>query len=243
MKQAQPNGHVRKRTLSSVITSQLRQRITDGTYPPGSQLNEVEIAKQFSTSRGPVREGMQRLVQEGLLVSHPHRGVFVPVLTYDDVKDLLLARAAIERAAMLELSRRGLPAATIASLEQVLGQMAVAIDNGDWSGVASADLQFHEEIVHAAGSPRLSRMYGALIGEARLGINILVSSMDGRSDYLEEHRRIFDMLTNGDRQALLAELDRHIGVGLRTIRHELGADQEGPEADLEPYVGTEPSTR
>src|SRR5690625_2334844 len=101
---------VRKRTLSSVITTQLRQQVVDGTYPPGTQLNEVELASRFQTSRGPVREAMQRLVQEGLLVSHPHRGMFVPVLTYSDISDIFVARAAIERAAVIELLSHGVPA-------------------------------------------------------------------------------------------------------------------------------------
>jgi|SRR5699024_1899772 len=217
-------SQVRKRTLASVITTQLRQRIVDGSYPPGAQLNEVELANRFQTSRGPVREAMQRLVQEGLLVSHPHRGVFVPVLTYADISDLFVARAAVERAAMIELLSHGVSAATIASLEQAMGEMALGVERDDWSAVVAADLQFHELIVEAAGSPRLKRMYDALSGETRLGLNLLVSSLAGRADYLLEHERMFKLLTAGDLDGLLAELDRHMGVGLHTLGHELGAD-------------------
>lgn len=223
---AKTNGapQVRKRTLSAVITTQLRQRVVDGTYPPGAQLNEVELASQYQTSRGPVREAMQRLVQEGLLVSHPHRGMFVPELTYADLADLFLARAAIERAAAVELLSHGVSAATIARLEQVIASMAIAIEGDDWSAVAGADLQFHQVIVDAAKSPRLTRMYDSLVGETRLGINVLVGSLAGRVDYLLEHERMFKLLTAGDREELLAELDRHMGVGLHTLSHELGAD-------------------
>ena len=44
-------------------------------------MHEVELAESFGVSRGPVREALQRLIQEGLLRAEPHRGVFVPVMT------------------------------------------------------------------------------------------------------------------------------------------------------------------
>ncbi|HEY0693105.1 MAG TPA: GntR family transcriptional regulator [Kribbella sp.] len=221
---------VRKRTLSAVIASQVRQRVIDGVYPPGMQLNEVELAAQFATSRGPVREGIQRLVQEGLLVSEPHRGVFVPVLTDDDLDDVYYARAAIERASMIRITERGLPAADMAGLEQALGQMSQAIEAEDWRGVAAADLRFHEIIVNAAGSPRLSRMYAALSGESRLGLNLLVGTYAGRTDYLEEHTEIFKYLASGDRQNLIKVLEQHLGTALKTLHgHHPGAAGGTPD--------------
>ncbi|WP_418606351.1 GntR family transcriptional regulator [Georgenia sp. SUBG003] len=102
-------------------------------------------------------------------MSHPHRGIFVPVLAYDDLNDLFVARSAVERAAMVEVLAHGVPAATIAALEQVLGQMELAIQAHEWSGVVAADLRFHELIVEASGSPRLTRMHNTLSGETRLG--------------------------------------------------------------------------
>lgn len=227
---------VKKRTLASVLTSQLRQRIIDGSYPPGTQLNEVEIAAQFATSRGPVREGLQRLVQEGLLVSEPHRGVFVPVLDDDDLDDLYFVRSAVERACMLRLIDRGLTAATLASLEHALGEMGVAIGQEDWLAVASADLRFHEVIVAASGSPRMVRLYASLAGETRLGINLLVGTYEGRADYLEEHTRIFARLAARDRQGLLHELEAHLDTALATLqRHpEKASDGRSGRAAARP---------
>ena len=74
-------------TFASIVTERLSASIIDGTLKPGAQLNEVELATSFGVSRGPVREALQRLVQEGLLDSEPHRGVFVPVLTEDLVHE------------------------------------------------------------------------------------------------------------------------------------------------------------
>ncbi|GAB2714632.1 GntR family transcriptional regulator [Arthrobacter bambusae] len=240
-------SEVPKRTLSSVVASQMRRRIVDGTYPPGMQLNEQELAAYFATSRAPVREGIQRLVQEGLLVSEPHRGVFVPQLTYEDLDDIYFSRAAIERASMVRITERGLAAADIAALEHSLGQMAVATRQQEWRDVVAADLRFHELIVGAARSPRLSRMYASLLGESRLGLNMLVGSFEGRADYLEEHQRIFDYLVAGDRTRLVEELESHLGTALNTLhRHYAEAAEPlqspfGADAELSvPAAGGAP---
>ena len=58
-------------STASIIANQLRQAIAQGHLTPGAQLGEAELARELGVSRGPLREGMQRLTQEGLLVSDP----------------------------------------------------------------------------------------------------------------------------------------------------------------------------
>jgi DNA-binding GntR family transcriptional regulator len=210
--QARKQARVPKPTLAAVIVGELREAIVSGRIPPGSQMNEVELATRFSTSRGPVREGMQRLVQEGLLVSSPHRGIFVPVLSVDDVQDLFFARSALERAAMMRLAERGIPAATIASLEQVLGEMELALDEADTPAVAAADLRFHEVLVAAAGSPRLMQMYQPLMGQMRLGLNLVIDTYAERSGLVEQHQVMLHQMKTGDRRALTEAIDEHFDI-------------------------------
>ena len=88
-----------QQSTPSIIAHKLRQAIGHGELKPGTQLSEAELARKLGVSRGPLREGMQRLTQEGLLVSIRHRGLFVINMTPDDIRDMYLAREAIERAA------------------------------------------------------------------------------------------------------------------------------------------------
>lgn len=218
------NSEVRKRpsrvpkpTLAAVVTSELREAIISGRIPPGSQMNEVELAARFSTSRGPVREGLQRLVQEGLLVSSPHRGIFVPVMSAADVQDVYFARYALERAAMLRIAERGISAATIADLEQVLGEMELALAERDTPAVAAADLRFHEVLVAAAGSVRLEQMYQALLGQMRLGLNLVIDTYAERSDLVDQHTTILGQLKAGDRRALMETIDDHFDIAAEDL--------------------------
>ena len=107
-------------TFASMVGERIRSNIIDGTLPPGSQLNEVELASSFGVSRGPVREALQRLIQEGLLRSEPHRGVFVPVMTDEDIDDVYLAREALETAAVRRIARMGWSASAFKALDSIV---------------------------------------------------------------------------------------------------------------------------
>jgi DNA-binding GntR family transcriptional regulator len=210
---------VPKPTLAAVITAQVRDRILDGSYPPGTQMNEVELATRFATSRGPVREALQRLVRDGLLLSAPHKGITVRAMTAEDLDDLYFARAALERAAVTRLTERGAPAALLATLEQDVRRMALAVDEHRWVDVAVADLNFHSHVVDAAGSERLSAMYGSMADQTRLCLNIMLSTYKGRTDLVDEHDELTKLLAAGDRDALLTALDRHFGDAMTTLHH------------------------
>lgn len=93
------NGAVRgrppRRTLSESIADELGAAVTKGEYAAGERLREQEIAARFSVSRGPVREALRILVQRGLAVMMPRRGVRVVELNPDGLLDLFNVRAVL----------------------------------------------------------------------------------------------------------------------------------------------------
>ncbi|MEV0804980.1 GntR family transcriptional regulator [Micromonospora sp. NPDC050200] len=200
-----------KRTLAEVVTGLLRDRILDGEFPPGTQMNEVELAAYFEVSRGPLREAMQRLVQEGLLVSYPRRGIFVPALTSEDLEDIFVARQAIEREALRRVTARGVSAGLVADLEVIVARMKDAAARADKSALAALDLAFHRRLVGAAGSTRLDRLYGLIANEMRLCFRMIVDSYSDRSDLSAEHEQLLHVIASGDKSAARTLLDHHFG--------------------------------
>ena len=88
---------------------------------------------------------------------------------------------------------------------------------------------FHELIVQAAQSERLTKMYGALAGQTRLGLNQLVGTYQGRTDLLEEHTQLMRLLAAQDRAGAMAALDRHLGDAVATlVSDQAGADDPEP---------------
>lgn len=222
-----------KRTLASVVTRRLRERIIGGDIPPGTQMNEAELAAAFATSRGPIREGMQRLVQEGLLISAPHRGVFVPILTVADLEDLYFARGALERAAVHRAAERGLTAAQVRDIERTLEEMELAVEEDEPLRISAADLQFHEALVAAADSPRLSETFRTLAGHTRLGLNLLVGTEDCES-LVSEHTAIYQAIVARDEDLATRLLEQHFADSRRTLVAKLAQATDLQATDLQP---------
>jgi DNA-binding GntR family transcriptional regulator len=203
-------------TFASIVTERLRTNIANGSLKPGSQLSEVELANSFGVSRGPVREALQRLVQEGLLLSEPHRGVFIPVLTEDDVVDIYLAREALEFAAVRSIVARGTSAAASRALDRYVTLMEKAEAAGDWEAVGNFDLEFHVALVDASGSQRLRRMFSTVISETRLCLGALTAA-EARSDLVHEHRQICDLMHEGVIDQALDVLKKHFDDAVVTL--------------------------
>jgi DNA-binding GntR family transcriptional regulator len=206
---------VTRSTLGGQVTERLRELITDGHYAPGTQLSEVELAKQFGVSRGPVREALQHLVQEGLLRRDPRRGIFVPTIDGADIADLFFVRATIEAAAM-RLALQGDPAPLAEQLRAMVRAMAEATAQADWDRVADLDIAFHASVVAASGSPRLARAYAGIVDETRLYLN-LTAHYPGRESLAQEHHELASMLDARDTDAILRELDEHLARTIQTL--------------------------
>lgn len=190
-----------------LIAIELRSAIFAGALPVGSQLGEVDIAAQLGVSRGPLREATQRLVQEGLLTSLPGRGLRVSVIGPDDIPDLYLARRAIEGEAVRCLAA-GDAASALPALEAALTHLLSASEGDDARAIGDADLTFHQSLVDAAGSRRLSHAMATLAIQTRIAS---FSASDGYAvpaTVSPTFRALLDALAAGDADAALAALHR-----------------------------------
>lgn len=206
-------------TTPSLIARQLRRAIGDGELAPGQQLNEMELSRSLGVSRGPLREAMQRLTQEGLLLSVRNRGVFVIEVTDDDVRDLYLARNAVERAAAARVIA-GDPEAGANRLLEKVDEMSAAIDRGDTAALTETDVAFHALLVELSESPRLIRMHDTLMVETRMCMTALETRYASHSFRLEEHRDITEAIRDADQ----ARVDRLLLEHMRDAVMRLTTD-------------------
>jgi DNA-binding GntR family transcriptional regulator len=195
-------------STSSIIARTLREAIANGVLVAGEQLTEAGLAQDLGVSRGPMREAMQRLAQEGLLTSIRHRGLFVMELTRVDVEDIYLVRTAVERAAGLLLIDRGEPE-DILELRGLLRAMQQASDHGDSAALGKADIAFHEGFVALSRSTRLQRTHATLVTETRVCMGVLNQAYPDHDDRLGEHARIVEAIANGDANTMDRLLSEH----------------------------------
>jgi DNA-binding GntR family transcriptional regulator len=195
---------------STLIADRLREAIMSGDFAQGDQVAEAHLADQLGVSHGPLREAMQRLVQEGLLESVPHRGLFVVTLSDDDIRDIYTARLAVETAAALQIMARPDVEVSARRLDRAVQRLSAAAERGAPRALGEADAAFHEVLVHESGSPRLQRMASTLLVETRMCLAALADTYWAPDDLAQEHAVIVDAIRAGDRDAAVEVMRAHM---------------------------------
>ena len=217
-------GPLVQESTPSIIADKLRHAIAHGELKPGAQLGEADLARKLGVSRGPLREGMQRLTQEGLLVAIRNRGLFVRDMTPGDVRDMYFAREAIERAAARKILD-GDHMAAGDELLQIVDQMAAA---GTPAEVSELDIAFHERLLQLARSPRLSRTHQTFITETRMCIHALDESYAKSEVRDTEHRSLANAIRSGDRELTDQLLTAHMDDAIRRLTDATAVDGVEP---------------
>ena len=207
------------RPTAQLIADQLREQIVQGMFRPGEQINESVLASQLSTSRGPVREALQRLCQEGILVSRRNRGVFVLELAMEDIREIYAVRVAVESTAADALLDAGQAQVkdTCQALKVIISDMAKQVAVSDWQAIARLDMQFHTSLVAGAGNTRLIRIYQTLAAESRMCILNLAVAYPRIDVLVQEHQHILDLLQAGLREELHKAITRHMETAVEDL--------------------------
>jgi DNA-binding GntR family transcriptional regulator len=226
----------------AIIARKLRYAIGHGELQPGQQLGEADLARELGVSRGPLREAMQRLTQEGLLVSIRNRGIFVTELGPDDIADMYLARTAVERAAGLKVIEVvGIHEKVAAALRTVTDKMAQAVAAAERGSVLSdLDIEFHELLVRMADSGRLSRMHQTLMTETRMCMAALEDTGYTPEDRLAEHEAIADAIGAANVPLFHKLLAHHMDDAVEKISSSMRALENATENAAENDGGVVP---
>jgi DNA-binding GntR family transcriptional regulator len=143
----------------------LRDWMINGELAPGSRLAESSLTGRLGCSRNTLREAFSTLVEEGLLVRRPNRGVFVATLSPAQIADIYRVRVLLECTA---LSQAPTDPPRAAALRAAIDDARRAVAASDWRAVGTANMHFHEQVVALAGSPRLDGWMRQLTAELRL---------------------------------------------------------------------------
>lgn len=200
-------------STSDRVRDELRRLIVSGALQPGQPLNEKDIAEQLGVSRSPVREALQRLVAERLLVAARNKSVTVKRFTNEDVNEIYDARIAIETHAAHTVMAAGVQRIdeTSALLEASLLHLRAALDTDDRVEVADADLAFHQQLVRCGGNSRLTDAYLLLSAETITCMTRLEFAIPSGDELMQDHRDLVDALRANDPQRMSQVIAQHLG--------------------------------
>jgi DNA-binding GntR family transcriptional regulator len=205
-------------TSKSVIYKKMRRSIIMGQRESAERLNIEEIAHEYNTSVTPVRDALQMLSHEGLVVIKPRSGYFVATITLKQLRDLLDIRRILELSAVERAATRITPE-QIQELESVHAGYT-GDDDESYDRYTDENRNFHHLLAKASGNNELADMVGKLHDQLA---RFMVMRRAGKTMEVT-HKRIVDALIAHDpesaRQALLEDIDRAHEAILDNIMEE-----------------------
>jgi DNA-binding GntR family transcriptional regulator len=217
---------VERRVLRHEVLAGLRNGILGGDIAPGTRLLEVPLANELGVSRGPVREALRQLEQEGLVEFYPHRGAVVVGVAEVEVETIYGIRALLEGRAFARACRV-VTDDDLTALAETVERMVAASESGDVAAVTEYDLRFHGRVVEISGFQYLRRLWASIDGVVRAR-TARSASRPELADPIEardwligpsiEHRELVDALRSR-RPALAARAaTAHVTRGLERLR-------------------------
>ena len=192
--------------------SMILAAIEAGTYRPGDRLVESELAERFGVSRTPVREALQRLETQAMLVRDA-RSLIVASLDHNQLAELYTVRAELEALAARLAARHASPE-EVRVLAHMLAEDQANADNPE--ALARTNKRFHRQI-HLASHNRFLVQQLDLVHRSMALMARSSLAAEGRSETaLAEHSQIVEAISAGDEQAADAALRRHISMAWET---------------------------
>ncbi|MDC0738071.1 GntR family transcriptional regulator [Cognatishimia sp. SS12] len=190
--------------------SEIRRKILELELEPGSDLDEKSLAEVFGVSRTPLREALNRLWSEQLVVITPNRGAIVAPLTLTDFPAFIEALAFAQKR-IYELAATNAVAADIAAIKKAEDAFVSCFGNNG-ADLAELNRSFHAAIASAAKNYHLETFYMRLLFESERLAGVCFSyQAEGRDLHLDqviqEHRATVEAIAYGN-----VELSGEIGL-------------------------------
>ena len=213
MKNNPNNPSENKNVLADSVYEQIKDRIMELVFEPGSRLNIDSLSGELNVSPTPIREALARLAAERLVTFEPFKGYSVnQPLTPRQVADLMHVRGLIEKdAARLAATRIVMPELIMLEKYLIAGRIK---QPGGWSssysGFNQYDQLFHEALMRAADNVYLLEAYRSLNVHVQLARFHPFFNHSDQNNTLDEHAAIYESLKNHDSEGAAQAIENHL---------------------------------
>lgn len=211
---------VPKSTLRARIAERLRAGILAGDIPPGAPLVETALSQRFDVSRGPLREALRQLIEEGLVVTVPYTGTHVAALSVEDIHEIYSLRTALEIFAIEQLWERR-DDRFRRELVKRNEALIATIDAGDDRASIETELAFHGLVYEASGHRLLQRTWASLRGRLQLYWAAHHRAHGRRGPRRDSHDSYIAAVLGDDLAAMRVEIADHMHRGVETTERFL----------------------
>jgi DNA-binding GntR family transcriptional regulator len=198
--------------------TRLRDWILDGTLAPGEPLRDEALAEGMGISRTPVREALQRLEDDGLVMTAANRRTFVSPVSLHQAREIFPVVAVLEELA-LDLATPRLDADALGQMREANRELETALGAGDAAAALAADTVFHGVFVARSDNHELVSTLAELKYKMRRIERAFWGSSD-RSVSVVDHAQLISAIERGDRASSRRVLRRNWERGLNWLNPE-----------------------
>jgi DNA-binding GntR family transcriptional regulator len=213
------------KVAASEVYAALRQSILDGDIAPGTRINIDAVSRRLGVSQTPVREALQHLEGDNLLVYYPGRGYSTtPLLSLVELRSLFEFRLLVEpwAARSAAVDRLSNPSAALrAELDALERQVADSAHVRQ--GLLVHDARFHDVILASAGNPVVQQAYVQTHCHLHM-FRLYPPDLDGGVTLLE-HRGISDAIAAADPIAAEVAMSEHLRNSFHRFARAFTAEQ------------------
>lgn len=209
---------IESNSIRNQVYERLLELVLNGTLAPGVRLDLTRLSKDMGVSKTPVKEAIQRLIENGMIEVKPRSGTFVSAIDPERTVQNFWFRLALEIGCGQEIVER-VDARTLAELHKVNDEMRRLGERADTQEMRRSflplDAQFHVGIIDLMNNDVISDRY------RQTGVLLQVMRMKGqhtRQRYLEvvgEHDAILHALEQADTESFRAACRSHVEAAIR----------------------------
>lgn len=203
-------------SLSEQAYAWLRQRIFSGDIPPGTVLRETQLAQEAGMSRTPIREGLLRLAELGLIKRYANRGSVVVEMGVQEIWECLDVQQCTETYS-IQILMAQYGEFEIGMLQGFVRQQEEALQKQHYWEFFQNDRAFHLQIVRWTENRRLVQIMSDVSELLIYGGFQTVKKRARLEEALEEHRVLLDALMRQDLDAALAASAAHVKNAKRRL--------------------------
>lgn len=182
-----------------VVYDMLRDEILDLVLPPGSPIDEVQLAERFGMSRTPIREALVRLAGEGLVETLPNRSTMVSNIDFLNLHTFFDAITLMYRVTTRLAAQYHRPE-DLALIRAHQAEFARAVADQDALAMIATNREFHAAIAEAGRNPYFISLFLRILDEGRRILRLYYQSYDDRlpQEYSDEHEAIIAAIAARD---------------------------------------------
>ena len=208
-------------SLNEVAYDAIREKIIQGEFEPGSRIREDHLAEEISMSRTPVREAINRLVSDGLVINKARKGLYLIDPTPEEIEQQMDIRIALEKLSV-EKCIDNIQDDQLVQIADAIDEFEFRLSKNKYEICNQLDGEFHLLIAKLSGNTKLYNMLNELSSfflQARIKEK-KVNPQEKNERTLREHKEILEAIRQKDKTTAIRAISENIDTMMSNLNQE-----------------------